>query len=97
VRPAVCERIGGRQVFFRRQKVLPKVVAAVCGDNKIQSGEYTDFGRLGNWVLSTNTASGTPAWQRLQAVRAIEAYRDIVLGTTIERYAKSASFHVSRG
>ena len=25
--------------------------------------------------------SGTPAWQRLQGVRAVEAYRDIVLGT----------------
>jgi hypothetical protein len=26
-------------------------------------------------------ASKTPAWQRLQAVRAVEAYRDVVLGT----------------
>jgi hypothetical protein len=26
-------------------------------------------------------ASGTPAWQRLQAVRTVEAYRDLVLGT----------------
>ena len=26
--------------------------------------------------------SGTPAWQRLQGVRAVEAYRDLVLGTT---------------
>lgn len=26
-------------------------------------------------------ATGTPAWQRLQAVRAVEAYRDLVLGT----------------
>ena len=25
--------------------------------------------------------SGTPAWQRLQGVRAVEAYRDLVLGT----------------
>jgi hypothetical protein len=25
--------------------------------------------------------SGTPAWQRLQAVRAVEAYRDLALGT----------------
>ena len=25
--------------------------------------------------------SGTPAWQRLQAVRAVEAYRKLVLGT----------------
>lgn len=27
-------------------------------------------------------ASETPAWQRLQAVRAVEAYRDLVLGTS---------------
>jgi len=26
--------------------------------------------------------SGTPAWQRLQGVRAVEAYRDLVLGTS---------------
>ena len=27
--------------------------------------------------------TGTPAWQRLQAVRAIEAYRDLVLQTAV--------------
>ena len=46
-----------------------------------------DHGRLPVSVASVKAFSrslletGTPAWQRLQAVRAVEAYRDLVLGT----------------
>ena len=63
-----------REWFPRWLLRYAETVALVDGKLSVTEAEVIQFSR-------SLRDSGTPAWQRLQAVRAVEAYRNLVLCT----------------
>ena len=60
--------------FPRWVRRYASMVDTVQGKLSVTKGEVIRF-------LQTLRDNGTPAWQRLQAVRAVEIYRNLVLET----------------
>jgi integron integrase len=76
-----CGLIGSAKLNEADRKWFPRWIRSYASSLKISNGDLRvteadviDFSK-------SLRDSGTPAWQRLQAVRAIEAYRNLVLKT----------------
>ena len=74
-----CRLLHGTKLGKNDKKWFPKwlrryaeTVPSVDGNLPVTEAEVIRFSR-------SLLASNTPAWQRLQAVRAVEAYRNLVL------------------
>jgi len=68
------------------EKCLPKWLARCVDRKKLNDGVLPVTEPLVVAFSKSLFNSGTPAWQRLQGVRAVEAYRD-----TVQRARQSAS------
>ncbi len=73
-------RLHGAEYAQNDLKYFPLWIRQYAASVTPENGHLPVSVELVKEFLRSLRQSGTPAWQRLQAVRAVEAYRDLVLG-----------------
>jgi hypothetical protein len=86
-----CARVAGAKLNEADKKGFPRWIRSYASSLKITEGDL----RVTEADVIAFSRSlrdhKTPAWQRLQAVRAVEAYRDLVLRSD-ERFPRTQAF-----
>ncbi len=80
-----CQLLGNAKYGQNERKWFPKWIRRYQSASQKAVGDDVDLLVTRELVVrfcQSLVKSGTPAWQRLQAVRAVIAYRDLVLKTT---------------
>ena len=76
-----CQRLHDSKYGKNDRKWFPKWIRRYASNNRLQNGGLPVSEEAVIEFSRSLRDAGTPAWQRLQAVRSVEAYRDLVLQT----------------